>query len=211
MGCDGSKNVQETKPSTQSTAGRTVVGSQLTSPDDLVDWPLFPDDCHSLLKAALTKEVWDEYKDKKDAAGVSFKTCIFSGCKNTDSHIGAYAGSADSYTTFNKLFDKIILDYHGHKPSDSHVSCMDASQLNTPALPADEASMINSTRIRVGRNLADFALGPGITKEERDRIMQSVVDACNGFEGDLKGQFYPLEGMDPDVQKQLIEDHFLFM
>jgi len=188
-----------------------MVGSHLNCPEDLKDWPKFPEDCHSLLKAALTKEVWEEYKDKSDASGVSFKTCIFSGCKNTDSHIGAYAGSADSYTTFNKLFDKIIEDYHGHAPDAKHESDMKADGLNCPPLPEDEAAMINSTRIRVGRNLAEYPLGPGVSKEQRDKVMQAVVDACNAFEGDLKGTFYPLEGMDEDTKNQLIADHFLFM
>merc|ERR1711998_718260 len=40
--------------------------------------------------------------------------------------------------------------------------------------------------------------------------MGKVVKACNTFEGDLKGKFYPLEGMNAADQKQLIEDHFLF-
>lgn len=109
MGCDGSKNVQDTKSTGgPSPAGRTKVGNHLNTPDDLTDWPLFDDSCNSLLKTALTQEIWNEYKDKSDAAGVSFKQCIFSGCKNPDSHIGAYAGSADSYTTFAKFFDKIV-------------------------------------------------------------------------------------------------------
>mmetsp|Transcript_5453 Transcript_5453/g.9218 ORF Transcript_5453/g.9218 Transcript_5453/m.9218 type:complete len:257 (-) Transcript_5453:81-851(-) len=74
----------------------------------------------------------------------------------------------------------------------------------------ENASMINSTRIRVGRNLADFPLGPGVTKEQRNEIMEKVVEACNTFEGDLKGTFYPLKGMDKATQEQLINDHFLF-
>jgi hypothetical protein len=40
--------------------------------------------------------------------------------------------------------------------------------------------------------------------------MSKVVEACEKFEGDLKGKFYPLEGMSADDQKKLIEDHFLF-
>jgi len=70
--------------------------------------------------------------------------------------------------------------------------------------------MINSTRIRVGRNMADFPLGPGITKAQRDEIMEKVVEACKTFEGDLKGTFYSLASMSAADQKQLIEDHFLF-
>jgi len=40
--------------------------------------------------------------------------------------------------------------------------------------------------------------------------MAKVVQACNTFTGDLKGTFYPLDGMSKETQKKLIEDHFLF-
>jgi len=40
--------------------------------------------------------------------------------------------------------------------------------------------------------------------------MNKVVEACNTFEGDLAGKFYPLLGMDKATQDQLIADHFLF-
>lgn len=40
--------------------------------------------------------------------------------------------------------------------------------------------------------------------------MGKVVEACNKFEGDLTGTFYPLEGMNKETQNKLIEDHFLF-
>ena len=42
---------------------------------------------------------------------------------------------------------------------------MDASKLNAPPFAPEDAKMIKSTRIRVGRNLADFPLGPGITND----------------------------------------------
>jgi len=59
-------------------------------------------------------------------SGVTFKTCVFSGVANLDSGIGIYAGSHQAYTKFNKLFDKIILDYHGHDINAKHISDMDA-------------------------------------------------------------------------------------
>ena len=40
--------------------------------------------------------------------------------------------------------------------------------------------------------------------------MAKVVQACKTFTGDLKGTFYPLEGMSKKDQNQLIADHFLF-
>ena len=82
-----------------------------------------------------------------------------------DSGIGVYAGSHDSYHVFADLFDKIIEHYHSHGKDEKHVSDMTVSKLDCPPLDDDESSMIVSTRIRVGRNLKDFPLGPALTKE----------------------------------------------
>ena len=117
MGCDNSNT--ESIPMPEGKAqGRTFVGNHLKSPEDLVSWPQFPEGTQSLLSKHLTKDIWDKYHDKKDSAGVSFKTCIFSGCKNVDSGIGVYAGSENSYIAFKEFFDRIIMDYHGHGPTD---------------------------------------------------------------------------------------------
>ena len=185
-------------------------GPHLEGPDSLADFPVFPQGTKSAVARFNTREIWEEFKDKKDGCGVPYKLCIFSGCKNVDSGIGVYAGSHDSYKTFAPLMEKIIEDYHGHKKEDKHVSDMDASKLECPPLPEDEAAMIVSTRIRVGRNLEGYPLAPGVTKEQRDEIQEKVKNACDTFEGDLKGTFYPLEGMEKETQDQLIADHFLF-
>jgi len=170
----------------------------------------FHESSKSALKRCLTEEIWNEYADMSDAQGVTFKTMIFSGIKNQDSGIGLYAGSHDSYTTFNKLFDKVIEDYHGHGVDAKHVSDMSSEGLQNGEFSEEDAAMVKSTRIRVGRNLAGFPLGPGVTKEQRNEIMAKVVSACDKFEGDLKGTFYPLNGMKKADQEQLIADHFLF-
>jgi hypothetical protein len=41
---------------------------------------------------------------------------------------------------------------------------MDYTKLNAPPLEAEDAAMIKSTRVRVGRNLAEYPLGPGLSK-----------------------------------------------
>ena len=71
--------------------------------------------------------------------------------------------------------DKIIQQYHGHAKGAPHVSDMDHTKLRCPPFSAEDAAMIKSTRIRVGRNLADYPLGPGITKQQRNEIEQKVV------------------------------------
>jgi protein-arginine kinase len=72
---------------------------------------------------------------------------------------------------------------------------MNAEELVNFEFTAEQSAMVNSTRIRVGRNFADFPLGPGVSKDQRLEIMNKVVEACGNFEGDLKGTFYPLETM----------------
>ena len=179
--------------------------------EELVDFEtFFTPECKSELKKCLTKEIWEEYKDQSCSQGVTFKTCIFSGIKNQDSGIGIYAGSHDAYTKFNKLFDQCVTNYHKHGPEAKHTSDMTSDGIENAEFTEEDGAMIKSTRIRVGRNLADYPLGPGVSKEQRDEIMAKVVAACDTFEGDLKGTFYPLEGMDAAVQQQLIDDHFLF-
>jgi hypothetical protein len=42
---------------------------------------------------------------------------------------------------------------------------MDASKLVAPPFAHEDAAMIISTRIRVGRNLADYPLGPGLSRD----------------------------------------------
>ena len=95
-----------------------------------------------------------------------------------DSGIGVYAGSDESYSKFSDFFDLIVEDYHKHKKQDKHVSDMDASKLNAPPFAPEDAKIIKSTRIRVGRNLHGFPLGPGITNEQRVQIEASVSKAC---------------------------------
>ena len=135
---------------------------------------------------------------------------ILSGAQNVDSGIGLYAGSHDSYTTFADLFDKVIEDYHKHGKDAKHISDMDYTKLDCPPFSEEDTKRIVSTRIRVGRNLKDFPLGPGVSNEQRNKIEELVSTALKGFKGELEGTYYDLKTMKPEDSKQLIEDHFLF-
>ena len=157
----------------------TMVGPHLKSPEDIVNMPYFPTGTKSLLSKCLTPEIWEQCKDRRDKHGFTFRQAIMSGSKWTNSGVGVYAGSHDSYYAFAPFFDKIIQSYHGHKPSDKHISSMDYNSLKCPPFPPDEDRMINSTRIRVARNLAAYPLGTCVTPTQRAEIEKLVVSALN--------------------------------
>jgi protein-arginine kinase len=69
---------------------------------------------------------------------------------------------------------------------------MNFNELNCPPFTPEEDAMIISTRIRVGRNLADFPLGPGISRDQRNQVEQLVKKACTSFTGELEGTYYAL-------------------
>jgi len=102
-----------------------------------------------------------------------------------------------------------VESYHGVKQHVKEIK-MESSALNAPPFPEDDAKMIISTRIRVGRNLADYPLGPGITNDQRKEIEKKVSEALGTFDGDLAGKYYPLNNLSDEERKQLIDDHFLF-
>lgn len=144
----------------------------------------------------MTDDVWDKLKDVKDAHGFTLDELINSGVVNTNSSIGVYAGSPDTYKTFALLLDKIIEDYHGHKPTDKHVSDWDAGKCDFEPL---EEKYCVSTRIRFARNLADFPLGTKISKEQRKEVEQLAINSFSKFEGEMAGEYHALDKMSKET------------
>ena len=172
-------------------------------------FPQFPKGCHSLLCKYLTPEVFENLKALKTPNNFTLSQAINSGVQNPDSAIGVYAGDRESYTLFSPLFDPIIEGYHGFSSDDIHKSDLDVNRLVATDLDPQNKYIL-STRIRVGRNLENMPLGPGISKEQREEIEKRVSTALLGLDGELSGEYYPIQGMKPEIQQQLIEDHFLF-
>lgn len=172
-------------------------------------FPHFPQKCHSLLCKYLTPEVFEKLKDVKTSSGFTLAQAINSGVKNPDSSIGVYAGDKESYDLFSALFDPVIEDYHSFSTDDSHKSDLNVERLSTTDLDPQNRYIL-STRIRVGRNLENMPLGPGISKEQREEVEKRVSTALLGLDGELSGKYYPIQGMNTEIQQQLIEDHFLF-
>lgn len=72
---------------------------------------------------------------------------------------------------------------------------MEYTKLNCPAFSEEDDKMINSTRIRIARNLAAYPLGTCVTSEDRKEIEKLIVSALNEFDGQLKGKYISMETM----------------
>lgn len=168
------------------------------------------EECKSLLKKHLTREIFDQLKDVKTSFGSTLLDCIQSGLENHDSGCGIYAPDSDAYTDFAAIFDPIIEDYHvGFGSGSVHPQF----EWGDPAVLHNldpENKYIVSTRVRCGRSLEGFPFNPKMSEENYGDLMEKMQSILESLEGDFKGKFHPLEGMPKDVQQQLIDDHFLF-
>jgi len=164
----------------------------------------------SLCAKYLTREVYRELAHKKTPLGFTLDAAIQPAIDMPHAphvSIGVSAGDADSYEVFAPLFDKVIEDYHSYPKDRSHPTDLDYTKLRVPDL---DAKYILSTRIRGGRSVAGLPLPPLASRAARRETERLISTALNGLTGDLKGKYYPLNGMTDADNDRLVHDHFLF-
>lgn len=167
-------------------------------------------DSKSLLKKHLSREVFDKLKNKKTSFGSTLLDCIQSGVENLDSGFGIYAPDAEAYTVFADIFDPMIEDYHGGFSKDAKHPPRDFGDVSTFPNVDPTGEYVVSTRVRCGRSMEGYPFNPCLTEAQYKEMEEKVSSTLSALDGELKGKFYPLTGMDKAVQQQLIDDHFLF-
>ena len=146
----------------------------------------------------------------RDRYGCAFRDAIYSGCKHTDSAIGVFAGSPDSYETFGLMMTPLLEEYHKHELAQGHTTDMDPGHLHIPKFNQFGQDLIKSVKIAVSRNLAGYALQAGISKDKRLEVEGKLVAAFKTFDGELSGKYYSLASLSEKEAKSLSEDNFLF-
>jgi creatine kinase len=143
--------------------------------------------------------LWDELKDRATVNGVTLAQCIKCGVDNKGHPmikiVGMTAGDAESYKVFKELFDPVISARHGgynHRAGPQPTN-LNIEELSTTDIdPYD--SYVLTTRVRTGRSVKGFKFPPTIGFEERRRLEGLIVKGLMSMEGDLKGDYYPLNG-----------------
>lgn len=196
--------------------GGAYVGDSKDSPDfhyvTFDALPKFGEEHKSLMSQVLTQELFDALKDKKSSKGYTLSNAIQTGVVTPHLLCGATAGDEECWEIFKDLYYPIIKGWHGYDAyTQKHPVDLDASKL---AFNEEQAALFNeyvvSTRIRAARNLSGFSLPTGATDEDRAGVEAVLKTTFTGFEGELAGTYYPLEGMEEATMKSLLDSGFLF-
>lgn len=148
--------------------------------------------------------------------------CCRSGIANPDSIMGMYAMQPTDYDRFKQYLSKVLADNH-------HVA-EDAKQVNSwdlhgvAGLPADGLLDLEklgvpalSMRVRVGRNLANFALPGAMSKDDRVQLEKNMCVAFHKLQAmpGYGGRYHSLTEGHPDKisdeeYEKLVADHVMF-
>jgi len=208
----------------------TAKSSDIHAPKYFKSWDEFGPQLTSfkgelILKDLLTKELYNKYKDKTTALGVTLDKCIKGGIDKAKlgndwniGKVGLLFGDAECVTLFPELVDPIMRDRHNNPKLPHPPPNLDGDNLLDHSIIDD--SYVISTRVRTGRSIRGFPLPPSIGFDQRKELEAIVVTALLGLDGDMKGDYYPLagsntyapkpNGIDKETEERLIKDHFLF-
>ncbi len=176
-----------------------------------MNYPAFSKENKSLVKKYLTKTLFNRLKTKKTSSGFTLLHAIQSGIINQDSAIGIYAGNAEAYQVFAKIFNPVILDYHSFSPYACHTS--DLSPDLELKNPDPENKYIISTRMRCARNIAAFDFMPYISAHARKKLELKVIHGLKLLKfanKNFNGHYISLQNISEYQQVSFTEKHFLF-
>jgi arginine kinase len=161
----------------------------------------------SLLKTLLTKDILDQLKEKKTIFKGTLLDCVQSGLEIQDTPIGVFACDAEAYTVFGPLFEPLIENIHDFKKDSKHPALDWGDVCKIPEL--DES--VISIKIQCIRSIDCFPFAANMNMDHYEEIMRKIMTVTKCMSGDFKGKFYPLEGMDKDVKKMLIDGGIVFL
>merc|ERR1712235_209737 len=176
--------------------GATFLGAADKMPDELPDLSNHSSFFADAIRA--NPGVYKKLKDKKTKLGCTLGHCIKTGIDNPGhpmiKTVGMVAGDDECYELFKELFDPVISARHNGYASDAkHPTDLDVSKLSDTKIDPTGKYVITS-RCRTGRSVKGFKLPPVCTFEERRATEKAVVKGLLALEGDLKGDYYPLNG-----------------
>merc|ERR1719436_838717 len=154
----------------------------------------------SFLTDALKEnpDLYKKLKDKKTKLGVTLGHCIKTGIDNPGHPMiktcGLVAGDEECFELFAEVFDPVISARHnGYAKDAKHPTDLDVSKLSDTKIDPTGNYTLTS-RCRTGRSVRGFKLPPVMEFEERRKLEALIVKGLLSLEGELKGDYFPLNG-----------------
>merc|ERR1719198_480793 len=143
-------------------------------------------------------DVYTKLKDKKTSSGITLAHCIKTGVDNPGhphiKTVGLVACDEECYDVFRELFDPVTVARQGYDHTQAlQPTNMDINMLSTTDIDPDMRYVL-TTRVRTGRSVRGFRLPPQIGFEERRELEALCVRALLNMQGDLAGDYFPLNG-----------------
>lgn len=164
----------------------------------LMNFPEFSEECTSLLKIHLTKEIWSAMKKRATHLGGKIQLCVQSGVYDEKEEIGIFASDEEAYKVFDELFIPIIQDLH----PDYDMKCNYKNEFEITEIAnlkkiAKLKSKMSFIRASARRNFKDFPFTPMMSTQTKFSVEKKIVDTL----GEVYGQYHPLGKIDEDVKK----------
>ena len=174
-------------------------------------YPEFDSLCNNLFKTYLTKDVFLDIKNKKTAKlGNSIRPIIQAGLENQGSRIGCYMTDSEAYETYQNLVGPIIeeinqgVNVKGFKYVREHPSFKALKETKLTG----EMQYIKSLKVKVKRNLGNYAFNLVNNNEIRERIREKLLGALKKLHFE---KIYQLEdAIDEEEKKSWLNNKEFF-
>lgn len=120
---------------------------------------------------------FEELKDLKSMFGTTMADIFNAGFENPHSEkLAVYVGDHDCYNIFATVLDPIIRDYHGiPEDEDFKQPETDFGDPTTLKNLDPDGKFIKTTKIRVSRNIEEYAFLPKMSEEDYATVMERVM------------------------------------
>jgi hypothetical protein len=162
----------------------------------LMNYPEFSEDCTSLLKSHLTKEIWSNMKKRATHLGGKIQLCVQCGVYDESDDIGLYATDEEAYKVFDDLFTPIVQDLH----PDYDVKSNFRNELELVSVPnlqkvAKLKSKMSFIKVSARRNFKDYPFTPMMSTQIKFQVEKKIIETL----GEIYGQYHQLSKIDDET------------
>lgn len=157
------------------------------------------------------KEIIDEYADvKTELFNSRLYDCVRSGFKHHDATFGLFAADPYCYNTFAKIFNPIIVDFHGLTEDFIHPPT-NWGEPNNLSIPDADGDFIQKCQINCSRSIECYPFYPKMSLQDFDGVLKTIEETLYEFiPTEFNGQLYSFGELDESMKLSFSKENFMF-